>query len=220
MEGRIEDMIRVLLVNQIVLISNVMAAVLEDEPDMVVIGCAASIDEALALATKADVVLVSTSLTSNGALRLTRAVTEADLPAKVLVVGLSESETEILRYVQAGAAGYVLKDDSVEDLTERIRSAYEEKALISPKIAAALMSRVAELANLAAEIRVPSDGSSDLTPREHEILELIGEGLTNQQIADRLVIEVGTVKNHVHSILSKLDASNRHDAAAFLAIFD
>jgi two-component system nitrate/nitrite response regulator NarL len=220
MEGRILDMIRVLLVNQVVLISNVMAAVLEDEPDMEVIDCAVSIDEALALAPKADVVLVSTGLTSNGALRLTRAITEAGLPAKVLVVGLSESETEILRYIQAGAAGYVLKDDSVEDLTERIRSAYEEKALISPKIAAALMSRVAELASIAAEIRIPDDGSSDLTPREREILELIGEGLTNQQIADRLVIEVGTVKNHVHSILSKLDASNRHDAAAFLAILD
>lgn len=213
-------MIRVLLVNQIRLISNVMAAVLEDEPDIEVIGCASSIDTALALAPNSDVVLVSTDLAGNRALQVTRAIAEAERSTKVLVVGLAESEKEILRYVQAGAAGYVLKEDSVEDLIERIRSAHAEKALISPRIAAALMSRIAELANMAAEVNIPTDGSDDLTPREREILELIGEGLTNQQIAERLVIEVGTVKNHVHSILQKLDASNRHDAAAFLAILD
>jgi DNA-binding NarL/FixJ family response regulator len=215
-----EDMIRVLLVNQILLISNVMAAVLEDEPDMEVVGCVSSIDEALALASEADVALVDTGLAANMALKVTQAIAEANLPVKILVVGLVESEKEILRYVQAGAAGYVLRDDSVEDLVERIRSAYEEKALISPKIAAALMARIVELTNMAAEIKVSTDGSNELTPREREILTLIGEGLTNQQIAERLVIEVGTVKNHVHSILQKLDASNRHDAAAYLAVLD
>ena len=59
-----------------------------------------------------------------------------------------------------------------------------------------------------------------LTPREREILELIGEGLTNQEIADRLVIEVGTVKNHVHNILQKLDVSSRQDAAAYLSFIE
>jgi two-component system nitrate/nitrite response regulator NarL len=59
-----------------------------------------------------------------------------------------------------------------------------------------------------------------LTPREREILELIGQGLTNQEIADRLVIEVGTVKNHVHSILQKLEVGNRQDAAAYLALIE
>jgi DNA-binding NarL/FixJ family response regulator len=216
----VEEMIRVLLVNQILLISNVMAAVLEDEPDMEVVGCTASIDEALAWASKADIVLVSTSLNGNGALKITHALSEADSAAKVLVFGLSESEKEILRYIQAGAAGYVLKDDSVEDLTERIRSAYEEKALISPKIAAALMARVAELTSMTTDVKTQFGGPSELTPREREILKLIGQGLTNQQIAEELVIEVGTVKNHVHSILQKLDASNRHDAAAYLAVLD
>jgi two-component system nitrate/nitrite response regulator NarL len=219
MERR-EDMIRVLLVNQILLISNVMAAVLQDEPDIEVVGCVSSIDEALAIASEADVALVGTGLAGNMALKVTQAIADANLPIKVLVVGLAESEKEILRYVQAGAAGYVLRDDSVEDLIERIRSAYEEKALISPKIAAALMARIAELTNMAAEIKVSTNGSNELTPREREILALIGEGLTNQQIAERLVIEVGTVKNHVHSILQKLDASNRHDAAAYLAVLD
>ena len=211
-------MIRVLLVNEMRLVSNVIASVLEDEPDIKVVGRAASVDEALALATESDVVLVSTRLPHSGALKLTSAIAEADPSVKVLVLGLGESKERVLRYVEAGADGYVLKNDSVDDLLRHIRAAQRGKALVSPKIAAALMSRVTELAQLFAEIESGLSESADLTPREREILELIGQGLTNQQIADRLIIEVGTVKNHVHSILQKLDVSSREDAASYLAL--
>jgi len=146
------------------------------------------------------------------------AIAEADPSVKVLVLGLGESKERVLRYVEAGADGYVLKNDSVDDLLRHIRAAQRGKALVSPKIAAALMSRVTELAQLFAEIESGISESADLTPREREILELIGQGLTNQEIADRLVIEVGTVKNHVHSILQKLDVSSRQDAASYLAL--
>lgn len=211
-------MIRVLLVNEMRLVGNVIASVLEDESDIEVVGRAASVDEALALATESDVVLVSTRLPDNGALKLTSAIAKADPSVKVLVLGLGESKGRVLRYVEAGADGYVLKNDSVDDLLRHIRAAQRGKALVSPKIAAALMSRVTELAQLFAEIESGISESADLTPREREILELIGQGLTNQEIADRLVIEVGTVKNHVHSILQKLDVSSREDAASYLAL--
>jgi RNA polymerase sigma factor (sigma-70 family) len=210
--------IRVLLVNEMRLVSNVIASVLEDEPDIEVVGCAASVDEALALATESDVVLVSTRLPDNGALKLTSAIAETDPSVKVLVLGLGESKRRVLRYVEAGANGYTLKNDSVDDLLEHIRAAQKGKALVSPKIAAALMTRVTELAQLFAEIESGINEAIDLTPREREILELVGQGLTNQEIADRLVIEVGTVKNHVHSILQKLDVSSREDAASYLAL--
>jgi DNA-binding NarL/FixJ family response regulator len=210
--------IRVLLVNEMRLVSNVIASVLEDESDIEVVGRAAPVDEALALAKESDVVLVSTRLPDNGALKLTSAIAEADPSVKVLVLGLGESKERVLRYVEAGADGYVLKNDSVDDLLRHIRAAQRGKALVSPKIAAALMSRVTELAQLFAEIESGISESADLTPREREILELIGQGLTNQEIADRLVIEVGTVKNHVHSILQKLDVSSRQDAASYLAL--
>jgi DNA-binding NarL/FixJ family response regulator len=212
--------IRVLLVNQIRLLSNVMAAVLGDEPDMEVVGCATSVREAMDLAPKSDVILVNTRMSDGAALRLVRAVGDADLPAKVLALGLAESKEQILQYVEAGAVGYVLKDDSVEDLLERIRGANAGRARVSPKIAAALMSRVAEYAQLLDRVEAGIGEVDDLTPREQEILELIGEGLTNQQIAERLVVEVGTVKNHVHSILQKLDASSRHEAAAYLTLIE
>jgi DNA-binding NarL/FixJ family response regulator len=209
-------MIRVLLVNQIQLLGNVIAASLEQEPDMEVVGLAEDMDQVLELARGSDVILVNTLLSNGAALKLIRAIAAAGMPAKLLALGLAESKEQILPYVEAGASGYVLKDDSVEDLVNRIRGAYNGRARVSPRIAAALMSRVAEYAQLLGRVEVGAGATAILTPREREILELIGQGLTNREIAGQLVIEVGTVKNHVHSILQKLEASSRHEAAAYL----
>ena len=211
-------LIRVLLVNHIELLSNVIAAVLEDEHDMEVVGCATSLDEAMNLAPESDVILVNTRRPDGAALRLFEAVTDADLPTKVLALGIAESKERIIQYVEAGAAGYVLKSDSVDDLLARIRGAHAGQVQVSPKIAAALMSRVTEYAQLWNQVEAGIGEADALTPREQEILDLIGQGLTNQQIAGQLIIEVGTVKNHVHSILQKLDASSRHEAAATWAM--
>jgi DNA-binding NarL/FixJ family response regulator len=105
----------------------------------------------------------------------------------------------------------------VDELLRNIRAAYRGEALVSPEIAGALMSRVTELAQIFAEVTsIPE--SVELTSREHEVLKLVAKDLSNQEIADRLVIEVGTVKNHVHSILQKLNASSREDAAAYWSI--
>jgi two-component system NarL family response regulator len=213
-------MIRVLLVNETRLMSNVIGSVLEDEPDIEVVGGVTSLDEALLLVPESDVVLVSTHLPEDGALKLTSAIAEAHPSVKVLVLGLTESKGQVLQYVEAGADGYVLKDDSVDDLLSHIRAAQSGEALVSPNIAAVLMSRVGELAQLFADVESGLSEATDLTPREREILELIGQGLTNQEIADRLVIEVGTVKNHVHRILQKLDVGNRQDAAAYLSVVE
>jgi DNA-binding NarL/FixJ family response regulator len=114
----------------------------------------------------------------------------------------------------------VLKDDSVEDLVARIRGAEAGRAQVSPRIAAALRRRVSEYAQLLEGVEVGVGEAEELTPREQEILELIGEGLTNQQIAEELVIEVGTVQNHVHSILQNLDANSRREAAAYLVLLE
>ena len=213
-------MIRVLIVTEIELVGHVTAALLEDEPDMEVVACVSAADEALWLAPDANLVLVSPRLPENGALALTRALSETHPEVKILALGLTESSTWVLKFVEAGADGYVTRDDSVDDLLHRIRAACRDQAVVSPKIAAALMSRVTRYAQLFDEVEEGLHAGTDLTPREHEILKLIGQGLTNQEIADRLVIEVGTVKNHVHSILQKLDVSSREDAAAFLAFLD
>ncbi|MFN2228054.1 MAG: LuxR C-terminal-related transcriptional regulator [Anaerolineae bacterium] len=206
-------MIRLLLVDEIQLTCNILAAVLDAEPDITVVGCVMDGQEALARAGACDVILVNTDLGRGESLELLRIIKEAAPMAKVLMLGLIESEDEVLPYIQAGAFGYVLADESVEDLLNRIRTAYEDRALISPDIAAALITRLNELSQLARGSLGGGNGKPDLTPRELQILALIDRGLTNQQIARELVIEVGTVKNHVHNILQKLDVGSREDAA-------
>jgi DNA-binding NarL/FixJ family response regulator len=153
-------------------------------------------------------------------LELTATLAEQYPDVKVIALGLIESEARVLQFVEAGGDGYVAKDDSVDVLLKRIRAAYRDRAVVSPEIAAALMSQVARYAQLFSEVEAGLHEGVNLTPREYEILELIAEGLSNREIADLLVIQVGTVKNHVHSILQKLDVSSREDAAAFLSFVE
>ena len=214
--------IRILLVNEIKLMGNVIAAALEDEVDLRVVDCVTSMEDALQVVqeTEIDVALVSTRLPDQGALELTRAMTEVVPDTKVLALGLTEEKKRILRYVEAGATGFILKDDSLDELVNNVRAAAEDKAFVSPKIAAAMMERLTDLAQMFSNVENSMTDEAGLTARELEVLELIGEGLTNQQISEQLVIEVGTVKNHVHNILDKLNVSSRGEAAAFLAFIN
>jgi DNA-binding NarL/FixJ family response regulator len=214
-------MIRILIVHDSPLISNLLSAALQDEPDISVVGCAASIPAALKLAeqTDIDVALVGIRLPEQGALKITTALTGADSQIKVLVFGLNHQDDQIIPYIEAGAAGYILKSESFTNLIQTIRLAQQGKALVSPEIAAALMQRLAELAQF-----FPGAGSevidlAKLTPREQEVTELLGENLSNQEIAERLFIEVGTVKQHVHNVLNKLGMESRQQVAALLTVF-
>lgn len=214
-------MIQVLLVNETRLICNILASALEDEPDITVIGSAITVDEAIAKLKDeiVDVTLVSTRLPNRGALQILQTISDISPETKALVLGLTENKERVLHYVEAGAIGYVLKDDSVDDMIEAIRAAQAGKSLVSPKIAAALMERVAELAQLFANVESGVADTTSLTIREKEVLDLLAQNKTNQEIAEELVIEVGTVKNHVHSILQKLGVRSREEAAIYMAIF-
>jgi NarL family two-component system response regulator LiaR len=211
-------MIRVLVVHQTHLISSIIANVLDEEDDIEVIGQASSAEEALKILEdeRCEMVLVAATLPDNGALEITEAIGDSSSATKVLVIGLPRSKNAILQYVAAGASGYVLQEVSTQKLLEHIRAAYDGKAIISPDIAAALMSHINELAQISTQTNIDPSAYAQLTPREREVLDLIGNELSNQQIADKLFIEVGTVKNHVHNILKKLDVSSRHEAAAYL----
>ncbi len=196
-----------------------ISAALEDEPDLQVVASVIGVEEALRVVQEQtiDVALVSTRLPEQGALKLTNAITKLAPSTKVLARGLTEEKKNVLRYVEAGATGYVLKDHSLEDLIETVRAAQDGKVFVSPQIAAAMMERLSNLARMFSDIESNVNDTADLTAREREVLELIGIGFTNQQIAEKLVIEIGTVKNHVHSILEKLNVESRNEAAAYLA---
>jgi DNA-binding NarL/FixJ family response regulator len=211
-------MIDILVVHPMRLICSLYATVFDDKPNMQVVAQATTVGEALELmeSTDPEIALVSATLPDNGALELTKKISRTRPSVKVIVVGLPELKNAILQYVMAGASGYVLEDVPVDRLFKNIRAAQEDKALVSPTMAAAFMEHISELANISARPYLEPEAYDALTPREMEVLDLIGQGYTNREIADQLVIEVGTVKNHVHSILDKLDVASREDAAAHL----
>lgn len=213
--------IKVLLVMEVPLIGNIFASVLEDEPDIEVAGYMTNLADALKFVQvrEVSVAVVSVGLPEQGALALLQAVVERGLSIKVLALGLSEENyKDTLRYIEAGAAGYILKDSSLPEFIETIRLVQKGEAQVSTKMAGAMMERLSKLARMFSAIEHKIDGDAHLTSRELEVLQFIGQGLTNQEIAARLVVEVGTVKNHVHSILEKLDVSSRDEAASYLAL--
>jgi two-component system nitrate/nitrite response regulator NarL len=130
----------------------------------------------------------------------------------VVALAVRELEREILAWAEAGIAGYVTRDGSLDDLVSTIETVARGEAVCSPRVVATLLRR---LASLAAE-RPLAPREVELTLRELQIVELIDDGLSNKEIARQLSIELPTVKNHVHHILRKLQVSRRGEAAASL----
>ncbi len=212
-------MIRVFLAHEHRLMNDVLAAVLQDDPEIQIVGCAHTISKALAHPAfpTCNVVLVSMKLPNNAALQLARAVADTKAPVKVLVTDLIKSNAAILQCIEEGAAGYIYEDESVEDLVKKIHALEQGEFIVSPSVAAALIARIAELKRSSqnGEQNKVNSQWDELTPREREVLELLAQSRSNQEIAEALIIEVGTVKNHVHSIFRKLDIRERQHAALF-----
>jgi DNA-binding NarL/FixJ family response regulator len=151
------------------------------------------------------------------ALDLIRTLKEIAPAIKVLVLGLADDKNQVLRCVEGGAAGYILQDSSVHDLIESIRLAQRREARISTNVAAALFERVTKMSKYFGRIDERRFEENPLTGRETEVLDFVCQGFTNQEIASQMILEVGTVKNHVHNILKKLNVASREEAATYLA---
>jgi len=144
---------------------------------------------------------------------LTRAITRRFNGIRVVVFGIKELPEAVTEMIEAGAAGYVREDASVDEFREVVRLAARGEARVAPQIASSLFSRLAALASvLRADERAKN---VKLTPRELEILRLVAEGLTNKEIAARLHVEQQTVKNHMHNILERLSLRRRQQAVQY-----
>ena len=144
------------------------------------------------------------------AVQLTRRLKEELPDLRIIVLGLEDSEEVILRFIEAGAVGYVIKEASLEDLFSTITAIYNRQSPCPPRLAASLFNRMVQLARTQ---RVnESVEQVGLTIREKEILRLMSSGLNNRDIAMRLNIALHTVKNHVHNILEKFHVHCRREA--------
>jgi DNA-binding NarL/FixJ family response regulator len=202
-------LLRVAIVAEVRLYREGLARSLDRIAGLAVVGAAADRDGALDLVARRNPHVVLVDLAAPDGIGAVRAVASTAAAPKVVALVVSEAGSEVIASAEAGVAGYVTRNQSIEDVVSAMRSAVRNEAACSPRVATALLRRIAVLAGGA-----PPTGAAPLTAREREILGLIDQGLSNKQIARRLCIQVATVKNHVHSILKKLGATRRGEAAA------
>jgi DNA-binding NarL/FixJ family response regulator len=172
------------------------------------VGTATNLDEAVRLAAELfpSVILVDHALPE--VVRTIRLILATQPMVKVVILGVLESDENILACAEAGVAGYVPREASLEDLIEAIECASRGELRCSPRMGATLLRLLALRAASSAD-----HSSRTLTSREVEIVRLIEQGLSNKEIASRLGIQVATVKNHVHNLLEKLHVHRRAEAA-------
>jgi DNA-binding NarL/FixJ family response regulator len=189
---------------------------LADEPDFQVIGEASNGREALLLCSrlKPDLMLMDVRMPEMDGLAATQEIKERYPSVSVLVVTMHENPDYLLEALKAGAAGYVLKDAPQDEVVAAVRRVREGESPLDPELAARLLRRLAtEGVGPAGARGRRGQGPIDvLTPRERDVLGLMKLGRTNRQIAQDLVISLGTAKNHVEHIIAKLGVSDRTQA--------
>jgi DNA-binding NarL/FixJ family response regulator len=196
--------IRLLLADDHTVVRAGLRAVLEAEPDLRVVAEADTAEQAIALATgtQVDVVLMDLQFGEgmHGADATAAIAKRADGP-RVLVLTTYDSDADILAAIDAGAAGYLLKDAAPDELADAIRTAAAGQSTLAPAVANRLMDRM-------------RDRGAALSRRETEILQLVAGGLTNQQISGQLHLSQATVKSHLVHIYTKLRVDSRTAAVA------
>jgi len=192
-----------------------LTAMIHSQPGFKVLAASADVNEALQKVREAkpDVVLLDFGLEDHDSLSLTMTV-RADVPsARVIVMGLLPLQEDVADYVRAGASGFVMKDASFADFFATIRAVAAGAEVLPQQLTNSLFSQIAR--------NVPTNGKAKvldavrLTKREREVIDLLGEGCSNKEIATRLNIAVHTVKSHVHNVLEKLALHTRLEVAAF-----
>ena len=162
---------------------------------------------------QSNIILIDVHLPHTMVLALTQQLTREFPHVRVLLLGVTEAETEIQAYVEAGAGGYVLKNTPFHELQSVIELVTRGETMCSPHIAHAMFARLSELAQTSASSMTHEPVI--LSDRELEILQLIAEGWSNRQIADHLYLSPHTVKNHVHNILKKMRVQRRLEAIKY-----
>jgi DNA-binding NarL/FixJ family response regulator len=203
---------RVLIVSDVRFYRDGLAESFRDCDDVKVEGTVSTADALTEFIATRACTIVLLDRTLPGALGTLRAHALSHPDVKFIVLGVTDEEDDFLCYAEAGAAGYVTKDCSLTELSEIVHSTGRGELRCSPRMAAALLRRVA--GQRSRQQNFASVGP--LTSRETEILRLVEEGMSNKQIAATLILSVTTVKNHVHHLLEKLRMHRRAQAGAWL----
>ena len=205
--------ISVALIEDNRLVREGIAALLNQLPDLKVVAGGASGDTALLKGLNPQIVLLDLGLRNGDSLRVAAKV-KKDFPAsKVIVMDLLPAHEDIVEFVNAGVSGFIMKDATLDDLVNTIRSVAEGAHVLPPQMTSTLFSQIAR--DAVARGRPEALDSVRMTPRERDVINLIAEGFGNKEIAGRLHIATHTVKSHVRNVMEKLTLHTRLQIAAF-----
>lgn len=209
--------IRILLVDDQPLFRGAIAALIAGQDDMVVVGEAENGLEAVekAHALVPDLVVMDIEMPIMNGVEATRLIRERLPGVKVVMLTVSETDDHVFDAIRFGAHGYLLKDLRPEQLYDLIRSVMRNETPLSPAIAGRLLKEIQSGATKRNSSLTPTQEPA-ITRRELEVLQFVAEGMSNKEIGKRLWITEGTVKNHVHNALEKLQMENRIQATAYI----
>jgi two-component system NarL family response regulator len=207
--------IKVLLIEDNRLLREGITAMLNDQPDIKAISSTGNGDAfEKAKRIKPNVVLLDLGLRSQNSLRIAELIKKEYPKTDIVLMDLMPIQAEVVEFVKAGVSGFILKDASIEDFLQTIRSVAEGKKVLPASLTGSLFSHIVEYA--------VHSGKADrllksvkLTRREHEVVDLIARGMSNKEISRELNIALHTVKSHVHNTLEKLALHSRLELASF-----
>ena len=206
-------MITVAVIDDNRLVREALTAMLDQLPDLRVVA-AGMADPAFIEEAKPDVLLLDVGLGDEDSLRVAATLSKQRPATKIVVMDLVPMSEDIVQFVNAGVSGFVLKDATFDEFVETIRSVAAGGKVLPPRMAESLFSQIARsAANNQGREQVLQDVR--MTRREREVIELIGEGLSNKEIAQRLNIAAHTVKSHVRNVMEKLALHTRLQIAAY-----
>jgi two-component system nitrate/nitrite response regulator NarL len=210
--------IRVLLVDDTALFRTAIAALIDAQDGLQVAGEASNGLEAVekARALKPDVIVMDVEMPVMDGVQATRLIREQVPGAKIVMLTVSEADDHLLDAIRFGAQGYLLKDLRPAELFSMVQAAMRNESPLSPAIAKRLLGQIRDGAMPASVTTTSASETPALTRRELEVLQLVADGLSNKEIATTLFITEGTVKNHIHNALEKLQLENRTQAAAYI----
>jgi DNA-binding NarL/FixJ family response regulator len=210
-----EDLIRVLIADDHELFRRGLRMVLEDAEGIAVVGEAGDGQRAVELARELvpDVVVMDVRMPVLSGIEAAQQIKAEEPGTRILVLTISDEEDDLYEAIRAGANGYLLKEISIDEIGDAVRSIHGGQSLISPSMASKLLDEFAAM--IRKEERREQVPAPRLTPREMEVLQHVAQGMHNREIAKALFISENTVKNHVRNILEKLHLHSRMEAVVY-----